>query len=145
MDILFWKNETKTGSYGLCHVECWQDLENEAGDALFKNEYHGYYETQLSTPEKLFSKFAHLQPWGGSPGIESAYYHDFSDRIIFTLLKMEQTNDEKESVQVSHSDKDSSIRIVFSNKTAFQHFMNRARRRGKINDSIYMDDCGFES
>jgi hypothetical protein len=23
--------------------------------------------------------------------------------------------------------------------------MNRARRRGKINDSIYMDDCGFES
>lgn len=134
--------------YGICHVETFEDTMRDAAEILFKEPYYGYHEVKLTTPTKLFVKYAHLQAWGGSPGVECAFDCEFFNRTMYSTLKMEQAGEDAGSyVTMSENDKDKSIRLVFSNRQAFDNFVytsTHVQNKHAINADFYFDACGFE-
>ena len=140
--------------YGICHVETFEEVMREAAESLFKEQFYGYYEIKLTTPAKLFRKYAHLQPWGGSPGVEIAFDSSFEDRSMFQTLKLEQVGDEGggadpvEYLTLTENPNDKSLRLLFSNRATFDNFVHTATHVHSghaINDDLFYDSCDFSS
>jgi hypothetical protein len=112
---------------------------------------------KISSPKSLFRKYANRQAWGGSPGVECSYDYDFRERHAYSVLKLEQIGSEGEdeggdSIVITESEKDDSIRLQFSERRSFDAFVSCAVFGGKkiitsrlfgSGDKIYLDSCGF--
>jgi len=146
-------NRNHNGDLRICFIEGFKEFMEDVKTILYiyKDKYYGIYKLKLNTPKQLFDKYAHLQAWGGSPGVEADYMGEFNDRKIFETVIFENLNNNNEHdimIEINNE----IIKFTFKDENAFDEFVNELKdckfrnkqiMYGKTNIPIFFNNEGF--